>query len=61
MTNQEVALGALLLALLIMSSIDATAKFALYLGIFLLAMAWLTAFENGTLQKTVQAFTKPGG
>jgi hypothetical protein len=58
MTNQDFAVTGLMVALIIGSSFDTTAKWALYLGLFLLFGVWFTAYKNGSLSTFAQNVSK---
>jgi hypothetical protein len=55
MSNQDVALGGLMILLLIGSAFDATAKWATYLGLFLLFLVWFSTWQTKSLQSFLTA------
>jgi hypothetical protein len=50
MTNTEQLLLLTIVLLLIFSAIPFTAKAALYIGLFLMLLAWMSAWQTGNLQ-----------
>jgi hypothetical protein len=61
-TNPDILVAGMLTLLIVFSAWDTTARAAVWVGIFLVLIVWLSAWENGTLtQFGQQLFSKPGG
>lgn len=56
--NQDVAVTGLMIALLIGSAFPTSAKWALYLGLFLLFLVWLGTWQNKSLSNLVTSYTQ---
>lgn len=58
-TNTDLALLLTLVLLLVFSAFDLTSQPAFYVGLFLLVIAWWSAWQTGNLQSFGQEFIKP--
>lgn len=59
--NEDLALVVVLALLLVGSAFDVTSRAAVWVGLFLLFIIWVSAYQNGTLKTFGQELTsKPG-